>query len=618
MRSTITEMEITNIKSKENYFEELPFTDPYIVISKCRSISYMNHSFKSKFSLKEDGQLEELNSIPEIFPIYEQFIVTNYNSFNFDVQVFVKENEEYEPFNVDFKKVTIGNTFYVISMFSSLKKRQNLEESINNLFNAIDSSSLNVIIINHEGKLSFISKTFEKVLNKKIEKVYNHSLSEVLSEYISEGDAKALDEAIGSGKDWSKLVKIPDSDNVLRFYELSLKSIYSTVKAQNNFLLAAYDITSHIDKNRLTKLAEARQRLILDNISDLLLIIRKEKNTLYFEGANDNFLRVFPYSVKLKKHALLKETIPIELRYSLLEILNNPKLKGSRFKFIEPRSGREYSGKISFAEDPYEDFTFYIITMNDVTEQKAMEQKLRLAFEKELQLNKLKSAFLANMSHEIRTPLNAVVGCIDLIDEEIDAKTDDYLSELSHYLKDGVKRLLALVDNIVEVSRLESGEREFDLFRLEFVANISTIYNEYKFIAEKKNITVTYEHPAEKIYVISNDLKLRKILTELLDNAIKYNKDGGAVRIRIQEEDDSCIISVTDNGIGINESKLSAILLPFRQEEDDGYSRRYEGAGLGLTIAHKLTSLMNGKFEIKSQVDYGTIVTLTFPIYHET
>ena len=100
-----------------------------------------------------------------------------------------------------------------------------------------------------------------------------------------------------------------------------------------------------------------------------------------------------------------------------------------------------------------------------------------------------------------------------------------------------------------------------------------------------------------------------------MDNAIKYNKSNGSVKIKISRYKNFCTVIFNDTGIGINKEKLTSILQPFIQEEEDGYLRKYEGAGLGLTIAHKLTTLMNGTLEVESKVDEGTKVTLRFPLY---
>ena len=231
-----------------------------------------------------------------------------------------------------------------------------------------------------------------------------------------------------------------------------------------------------------------------------------------------------------------------------------------------------------------------------------------------MKLNRLKTAFLANMSHEIRTPLNAIVGYADLLEDDIINKDYQNVAEMSVFLKDGVNRLLNLVENILEVAKLESGEDDLDFESVSVNSLIRTYFESQQNILEQRNIGVDFRLSTENPQIKTDESKFKKIMLELIDNSIKYNKPNGKILMSTSISEDNVILELIDTGIGIRNEKLSQILEPFLQDTDEGYRRKYEGAGLGLTIANKLTTLLGGKLELTSAENIGTKVTLTFQL----
>ncbi|MDX1701165.1 MAG: HAMP domain-containing sensor histidine kinase, partial [Melioribacteraceae bacterium] len=255
----------------------------------------------------------------------------------------------------------------------------------------------------------------------------------------------------------------------------------------------------------------------------------------------------------------------------------------------------------------------YIVNMTDITEQLEIERKLRDAYKKEISLNKLKSTFLANMSHEIRTPLNAIVGYSDLLEDDVKTMNYESSSRMTAYLKEGVNRLLKLVDNIVEVSLLESGNEEFELDRINLNKFINENSSTWIDEAKLKNVRIDFNLCNSNLEIEVNEEKLERAVKELVENAIKYNKEDGSIYISTSEDEDNNILQIADTGIGIEEDSLQKIFDLFEQVEQSGYTRKYEGAGLGLSLSNKLISFMNGKMSIASQINEGTTVTIIFP-----
>lgn len=254
---------------------------------------------------------------------------------------------------------------------------------------------------------------------------------------------------------------------------------------------------------------------------------------------------------------------------------------------------------------------FFLILKTDEAEAKL--QSFHSNYEQEQRLSRLKSAFLANMSHEFRTPLNAVVGYSDLIAEEVKEKNFDMLPEIISYMKDGVKRLLNLIDNIVEVSMIEANDQSVELERLSVNHLIRESLNSFREEAQRAGVSIDLELDHSDPQIKTDGSRFKKIVEALISNAVKYNHKNGIVMIKTSSDRNSVEIEISDTGIGIEEKKLKTILEPFSQVEEEVYRRNYEGAGLGLTIAYNLTKLFKGTFEIQSRVNEGTTILLTFP-----
>lgn len=608
-------LELEKMDKRSNFIlEDLASTKPFAIVNLAGGIIYANQMLEKIFDLKKGDSIKSFNSEPNLYGFVCEFMESRYSNIYFDM-IYINKDNEAEFYSIELDKFFIAETILIIIKFSSLEEKKLLEGRINNLHNALEYGNVAVIIMDNKGYINYSSYAFEGILKKNIEQLYKVHIADILQPYCNERELQFLEHAIHAKKDWIKLLSDLDENGILWYKELRLNPIKRSEGTNNNFVMVANDITSHIQNNRIIKRYAEKQKSIINNISDLLLILKKENNRLLFENANDNFYKVFEIDSQTANSRNLIEFIPVELYDNLskavLETTNSAD-EYKQFKYLHRISGREYFCKTTVTEDKYDKTKLFIISLSDVTEQLKHEEKLREAYQKEMQLNKLKSAFLANMSHEIRTPLNAVVGYSDLLEDEINEKKDNDLKDIVNYLKDGVKRLLDLVDNIMEVSILESGVLEVDLVKINVNSFIKNLLPDFQKRKNEKNIKLYFESDEKDSLILIDEAKLKKIFDMLIDNAYKYNKINGEIHIRITSNNDLVFFEIEDSGVGINEKKIENILRPFEQEEDDGYRRSYEGAGLGLTIAYRLTKLLNGRLDITSQIDKWTILKLTF------
>lgn len=236
-----------------------------------------------------------------------------------------------------------------------------------------------------------------------------------------------------------------------------------------------------------------------------------------------------------------------------------------------------------------------------------LERTKRLAEE----ATRYKSQFLANMSHEIRTPLNAIIGFINLLSEGED---DEVKLKYLDIIKNASDSLLQIINDILDISKIESGKLEIEPFNFKPYRELMSIAELFQVKAAEKEITFTIDYGQRIPELLYGDaLRIKQILTNLLSNAIKFTPEGGTVKCRMDYHDGTLSIEVEDQGIGISGEQQEKIFQPFMQA-DGSIVRKYGGTGLGLTISMQLSRLLGGQLSLQSQEGQGSIFTLQIPV----
>ena len=257
----------------------------------------------------------------------------------------------------------------------------------------------------------------------------------------------------------------------------------------------------------------------------------------------------------------------------------------------------------------------------DITEtmvtRKKQDQAIMELLEKVRQANSAKSEFLSHMSHDLRTPIHGILGMLAMMEKsEADLETQRTCREK---IRLSTEHLLSLVNSVLEISRLDSGRPEVveDPFDLLDILNACIVLISSK--AENVGIrTALEETRITHRKLLGNPLQIKQILMNILDNAVKYNRPHGSVSVRAEElscRDDRGEFQfvIQDTGIGIGEEFQSHIFEPFAQEHPDARTD-YCGAGVGLSIAKKLTDQMGGTIEVESRLQHGSLFRVTLPL----
>jgi len=259
----------------------------------------------------------------------------------------------------------------------------------------------------------------------------------------------------------------------------------------------------------------------------------------------------------------------------------------------------------------------YNILMNSLEESDKIMRKqkddLKIAMEKAQSANKAKSEFLANMSHELRTPLNAIIGYSEMLMEEAeDDGLDTYSEDLTKINSSG-DHLLTLINDILDLSKIEAGKMDMHIEEFDFANFLKQIEATAKPLVEKNKNEFIIKCKTEKLKLKNDQTKLRQILFNMLSNAAKFTKKG-TITLQIKpEKKENLRFDVTDTGIGMSKEQLSKVFEEFTQAESST-SKDYGGTGLGLPISKKMTEIMGGKMEVKSKKGKGTTFSIIIPI----
>jgi PAS domain S-box-containing protein len=335
-----------------------------------------------------------------------------------------------------------------------------------------------------------------------------------------------------------------------------------------------------------------------------------------FQFVNESFLKTYGYDeneligkymtiVRSPNNSpeLVKEILPATLKGGWQGELLNKRKDGSEFPIflsttiINDKEGNPL-GLIGVA--------------TDITERKSTEKELITAKEKAEESDKLKSEFLAQMSHEIRTPINAIVGNVDYLNESFGKKMDSDARECFEGIELASKRIIRTVDLILNAAELQTSGYKPYFVKVDLNSEIlNKLHQEHQLSAKKKGLEFIYTCTEKDTYIIADEYSITQIFANLIDNAIKYTKKGKVEILLGKNKTNNIIVEVKDTGIGISKEFLPRLFEVFAQEER-GYTRSFDGNGLGLALVKKYCELNKIIIEVDSEKNIGSTFRVIF------
>jgi signal transduction histidine kinase/DNA-binding NarL/FixJ family response regulator/HPt (histidine-containing phosphotransfer) domain-containing protein len=261
------------------------------------------------------------------------------------------------------------------------------------------------------------------------------------------------------------------------------------------------------------------------------------------------------------------------------------------------------------------DSTFNMLRLNEIAIQR--EHKLMLQTAKAKSANEEKSKFLSRMSHELRTPLNAILGMNELLLRDKKEPLTEKQRDRSQKVVEAGKHLLSIVDDVLDLSRIEAGNVDIDMRLTHCQAVIRGSIKLVEGKAAQRNITISNNTERPDVFVMADGKRLKQIIVNLLDNAVKYNKQGGQVSIILDADDNDVVrLSIIDTGYGIDESSTDKLFKPFSRLGADGLG--IDGTGIGLSLSKQFIELMHGRIGVECRLGKGCCFWIELPYVEHT
>jgi PAS domain S-box-containing protein len=492
-----------------------------------------------------------------------------------------------------------------------ITKKKMAEIQFRKISQIVEQSPLSIIITDIGGKVEYANTKFLETNNcllKEITGLDYISLERGLQETEN---SKTFISILKSDADWKGELQFINENGKLSWERISTFAINLTGDTTHRAIIKE-NITDNKYSEESLIHSESQLRSVWENTSDAMRLLNDHGIMIKVNNAfcklfnkSRQELEGFPFYIIYKdpNENIISDFRKYFRNRTAIGILESESiLWDSRKIWVENAN--------SFIEIENQQPILLSIFRN-VTVRKEAEAQLITAKEKAEELNSLKSNLLENMSHELRTPMIGILGFSQMLSVNL---TNPEYREMANTIYLSGKRLLRTMDMVIDLSRVESNNLDLELREINICDAVSNELKIFEKEAENKKLFIKKLIREEKIIALLDERLFLQVFDNLMSNAIKFTKKGGvSVEVLTEQQGSGCIpvIQVTDTGIGIEKESLELIFHEFRQESE-GFKRKFEGAGLGLSISKKFVEIMNGTISVESIPGEGSVFTLKF------
>jgi PAS domain S-box-containing protein len=486
-------------------------------------------------------------------------------------------------------------------------KQANIE--LENLHNNLDEAIFAVDIINN--KMLQVSIANETVFGYSQAAFFNNT--QLWYEIIVPEDKPIVDAGypiLWAGQILRHEYRIVRSDKQIRWIEAKIKPTLDT----NGKLIRIDGIASDITERKRAEETLKKLSSAVEQTVDSIIITDRDGNIEYVNRAFEDLTGYSSEEAVGKTPRILKSGTIDQKYYEEMwkQILSGKVLKSEVIN--KKKDGSLYDEEITISPifDINKNITHFVGTGVDITERKLAEKELIDAKERAEESDKLKTEFLAQMSHEIRTPINIMIGNVDYLNQSFGENMDSEARDCFDGIDLASKRIIRTVDLILNTAELRASSYKPQFVKIDLNSKIlKKLYQEHQLSAKQNGIELNYTCLEKDTDVISDEYSITQIFANLIDNAIKYTKKGKVEILLEKNKTGNIVVEVKDTGIGISEKHLPKIFEPFTQEEQ-GYSRSFEGNGLGLALVKRYCELNNIIIEVESEKNVGSTFRIIF------
>lgn len=493
-----------------------------------------------------------------------------------------------------------------------------LEKENRSVLNAVSDI---IFEMNKNGEILFLNAAWHRITGFDSKGYIGESLIEMLHPQDRVEQKEKLDSLMRQDIDpYNSYTRIRTHNGTFRAIELKISMLRHDDKGELRIVGTITDVEERRRAERALSEAEKKYRTIVENAAGGIYQITPEG---HFLSVNPAMAKILGYetpekllrSVKNANEAIYTDMHARDAFLSRVSSSNQAMNIELQVK-CKDQKPVWISENMRAVKSEEGDLLYFEGSMENISSRKETEEELKEAKIRSDLANRAKSEFLANMSHELRTPLNAIIGFSEIIKNQVFGPIgQDAYHDYARDIHDSGKKLLDVINNILDVSRIEVGERQLNesLIDLQKVIPICLKLMDPKF--EAKNLKVVFDK--EKIYprLVGEELGIKQMVMNLLSNAIKYSNNDGQITLvsDIDETTKDLKISITDTGVGMDEDEIKNALAPFNSNQPMQAGWNGTGTGLGLTLVDSLIKLHGGRLDLVSKKGVGTTAILVFP-----